>query len=141
MELALAQARLGMEKGEVPVGAVVVREGVVLCACHNIRGSDPTAHAEVLAIRGACKALGRPTLNDCTVYVTLEPCAMCTGALITARIGRIVFGAFDEKMGCCGSVYALQSDPALRANIPTVGGVLEEACARLLSEYFVSRRA
>lgn len=142
MSLALEQARLAFEAGETPVGAVVVQGDRVLCACHNEREArnDPLAHAELLALKKAAQVKGDWRFSDCTLYVTLEPCPMCAGALLAARMGRIVFGAYDKDQGCCGSVYLLPMDKALRGTATVCGGVMEEACAALLSDFFKSRR-
>ena len=138
MRLALAQARLALEHGDVPVGAVVVRDGEIVAARHNEREAtgDPTAHAEVLALRDASRALGRWRLDDCTLVVTLEPCVMCAGALLLARIGRLVYGAADLKAGATASLYNVTSDPRLNHNPPVEHGVLASESAALLQEFF-----
>jgi tRNA(adenine34) deaminase len=142
MALALDQAKLAAERGEVPVGAVVVVDGVVVAAAHNLRETtaDPTAHAEVLALRAAGDALGTWRLGDATLYVTLEPCAMCAGAAVSARLGRLVFGAADPKAGAVGSLYNLAADPRLNHEIPWTSGVRAAECAELLEAFFSSRR-
>ena len=142
MALALDQARLAAERGEVPVGAVVVVDGVVVAAAHNLRETtaDPTAHAEVLALRAAGDALGTWRLGDATLYVTLEPCAMCAGAAVSARLGRLVFGAADPKAGSVGSLYNLAADPRLNHEIPWTSGVRSAECAELLEAFFSPRR-
>ena len=142
MRAALGEAAQALALGEVPVGAVVVRDGEIVARAHNERetGGDPTAHAEVLAIRRAARALGRRRLSDCTLYVTLEPCPMCTGAIAMARLGEVVFGAYDERAGCCGSLYALTEDAAFGAVIPSSGGLLEEECRALLDRFFAEKR-
>lgn len=142
MALALDQARLAAERGEVPVGAVVVVDGVVVAAAHNLRETtaDPTAHAEVLALRAAGDALGTWRLGDATLYVTLEPCAMCAGAAVSARLGRLVFGAADPKAGAVGSLYNLAADPRLNHEIPWTSGVRSAECAELLEAFFSPRR-
>ena len=141
MRQALLAARDAMERDEVPVGAVVVRGDEMLCCVGNRRETDgiATAHAEVLAIESACRTLGRWRLSDCTLYVTLEPCPMCAGALINARIGRVVFGAKDAKAGACGSVLQMDAYP-LNHRLRAQGGVLERECAALLSEFFEKKR-
>ena len=142
MELALAQARLALAAGEVPVGAAVVDEaGRVLALAHNQTGQtgDPTAHSELLALQAAQKGRGRARLSGCTLYVTLEPCAMCTGAALLARVDAIVFGAFDPEAGCCGSVIDL-TDGLLHRTPRCIGGVREEECLALLQAYFQARR-
>lgn len=142
MRAALGEAAQALALGEVPVGAVVVRDGEIVARAHNERetGGDPTAHAEVLAIRRAARALGRRRLSDCTLYVTLEPCPMCAGAIAMARLGEVVFGAYDERAGCCGSLYALTEDAAFGAVIPSSGGLLEEECRALLDRFFAAKR-
>ena len=143
MRAALAQARLAQEAGEVPVGAVVVCGGRVIAQAHNEReaSGDPTAHADILAIRRAAKALGRWRLTDCTLVVTLEPCPMCAGAAAMARVGEVIYGAADPQAGCAGSVYALTEDPAFGAGTPASGGLLSGECEAQLSGFFESRRA
>lgn len=142
MREALALARCGGEAGEVPVGAVVVRDGEIIGRGCNapISRSDPTAHAEIAALRDAAARLGNYRLPGCTLYVTLEPCAMCAGAMIHARIARLVFGAADPKTGACGSVVNLFAEPRLNFHCETVGGVLAEECGALLKEFFAGRR-
>lgn len=142
MRLALAQARLARAAGEVPVGAVVVREGAVVGAGWNqpIRAQDPSAHAEIMALRAAGRRLGNYRLPGCTLYVTLEPCAMCSGAIFHARIARVVYGAPDPKTGTAGSVLDLYAEPRLNHHAQVEGGVLAEECAALLREFFAERR-
>lgn len=142
MRQALEEARIALEAGEVPVGAVVVHAGHVVAAAHNEREqrADPTAHAEVLALRAAASALGRRRLNGCTLYVTLEPCPMCAGAILMAGVDEVVFGAADPQKGCAGSVYALPEDPTLGGFIRCMGGLLEEECAQVLRSFFDARR-
>ena len=142
MELALAEARLAAEAGEVPVGAVVVRDGVVVARAGNrtIRDQDATAHAESLALREASRAAGSWRLEGHSLYVTLEPCAMCAGALVLARVDRVVFGAWDPKAGMAGSVADLLRHPRLNHRPEVQGGVLEEACGVLLRDFFAARR-
>ncbi|HPQ71663.1 MAG TPA: tRNA adenosine(34) deaminase TadA [bacterium] len=143
MELALAQARQAIEVGETPIGAVLVHEGAVLAAAHNRReiDFDPTAHAEMLVLRAAAQTLGRWRLSGCTLYVTLEPCAMCAGALVLARIDRLVFGAHDPKAGAVESLYRLVDDARLNHRVQVTGGVLAEACGSMLSEFFRAKRS
>ncbi len=142
MRAALAEAEAALTHDDVPIGAVVVRDGEVIARRHNEREhlQDPTAHAEVLALRDAATALGRWRLDDCTLVVTLEPCVMCAGAVVSARIGRLVFGAADLKGGATGSLYNVCADPRLNHNPPLAHGVLAEACGDLLSRFFASRR-
>ncbi len=142
MKNAIVLAREAMRRNEVPVGALVVRDGVVLASAGNrtVRDQDPTSHAEVLAIREAADKLDRWRLDDCTLYVTLEPCAMCAGAIVLARIKRVVFGAWDEKAGMAGSVGDLLRHSRLNHQPEVRGGVLEAETGALLSEFFESRR-
>lgn len=126
----------------MPVGAVVVVGDEIVAAAHNLREStaDPTAHAEVLALRAAGQELGSWRLSDATLYVTLEPCAMCAGAAVSARLGRLVFGATDPKAGAVGSLYNLASDPRLNHEVPWVSGVRAQECAAVLEAFFAQRR-
>jgi tRNA(adenine34) deaminase len=142
MGLALEQARLAADAGEVPVGAVVVREGLVLGVGRNapVGAGDPTAHAEIVALRAAAKALGNYRLDDCDLYVTLEPCAMCSGAMLHARLRRVVFGAPDPKTGAAGSVIDLFAEPRLNHRTQLVSGVLADECGSVLSDFFRNRR-
>lgn len=142
MSLALAQARLARAAGEVPVGAVVVYEGEVIGVGWNqpIRAQDPSAHAEIIALRAAGRRLGNYRLPGCTLYVTLEPCAMCSGAIFHARIARVVYGAPDPKTGTAGSVLNLFADQRLNHHAEVKGGVLADECAALLREFFTERR-
>ena len=143
MTVALDEARAALEHGDVPIGAVVVRDGQVIARRHNEREltNDPTAHAEMLALRDAAAALGSWRLEDCTLYVTLEPCVMCAGALINARIGRLVYGAADLKAGATASLYNVCADPRLNHNPPVTHGVLAQPAAELLSSFFAAKRA
>lgn len=142
MRLALDEARRAGAAGDVPVGAVVVANGRVVGAAGNRReaAGDPTAHAEILAIREAAATLGAWRLEGATVYVTLEPCPMCAGALVAARVGRVVFAAADPKAGACGSLYNLCADPRLNHEVAVEPGVLEREAAELLSGWFAGRR-
>jgi tRNA(adenine34) deaminase len=142
MMAALAEARRAAEIGEVPVGAVVVREGSVMGRGHNRRASDgdPLAHAEILAIRQAAAVVGDWRLNGCAMYVTLEPCAMCAGALVNSRVERLVYGAPDPKAGFCGTLGNLVQDPRLNHRLEVTAGVLEGECAALLRGFFASLR-
>ncbi|MEO8753628.1 MAG: tRNA adenosine(34) deaminase TadA [Casimicrobiaceae bacterium] len=139
---ALALARAAAERGEVPVGAVVVRDGVIVGRGGNapIAGNDPTAHAEIAAMRDAARAAGNYRLTGCELFTTLEPCAMCAGAMLHARIARVVFGAGDPKSGACGSVIDLFGEPRLNHHASVTSGVRAEECGRLLSEFFAMRR-
>jgi len=143
MQLALDQAAAAAAHGDVPIGAVVVRDGQVIAARHNEREltGDPTAHAEVLAIRDAANVVGHWRLLDCALYVTLEPCVMCAGALVNARIGRVVFGAVDPKAGALVSLYQVCGDPRLNHRPPVVAGVRAEEAGKLLRDFFASRRS
>lgn len=143
MGLAMAQARLAEAAGEVPVGAVVVRGGEVLGAAHNeiIARRDPTAHAEFLAVQRALIHIGSDRLTDSTLYVTLEPCAQCAGAIVLAKVGRVAFGAWDEKAGMAGSVGDLLRHPRLNHRVEVVAGVLGKECGEMLTKFFESRRS
>lgn len=142
MRLALEQARLAGQAGEVPVGCVIVSEGQVIAGGYNrpISRQDPTAHAEIEALRAAGRILGNYRLGGCTLYVTLEPCAMCTGAMVHARIARLVYGAADPKAGAAGSVFELARSPVLNHRIDVSGGVLAGECRDLLQGFFRERR-
>lgn len=143
MRQALELAHMAGANGEVPVGAVVVHEGQVVGRGWNqpIGRHDPTAHAEVMAMRDAGKRLGNYRLVDCTLYVTLEPCVMCSGAIMHARIGRVVFGAADPKTGACGSVVNLFAEARLNHHAEVTGGVLALECGAMLSSFFAARRS
>src|SRR5262245_49648518 len=143
MQQALACAREAEAGGEVPVGALIVdAAGAVLARAANapIARNDPTAHAEILALRAAGRSLGNYRLPGCVLYVTLEPCAMCVGALVHARIARIVYGASDPKTGACGSVFDLAANSKMNHRIDVTGGVLGEECGALLKRFFAARR-
>jgi len=143
MMQAIRQAQLAARADEVPVGAVIVREGRILAEAHNGREQlrDPTAHAEILAITQAASALEDWRLEGCTLYVTLEPCPMCAGAILLARIPRVVFGASDPKAGAVQSLYRLLDDPRLNHRCEIVAGVLGDECGRFLTEFFAAKRA
>lgn len=142
MRLALEQARLAAAAGEVPVGAVVLRDGKVLAHAANrtVRDRDPTAHAETLALRAASRVVGDWRLERCTLYVTLEPCAMCAGALVLARVERVVFGAWDDKAGMAGSVGDLLRHPRLNHRAEVQGGVCAAESGAMLRDFFANRR-
>lgn len=142
MAVALAEGRLAEEAGEVPVGAVIVRDGAIVAQAHNrtIRDQDATAHAESLAIRAASAAIGSWRLTGCTLYVTLEPCAMCAGAIVLARVDRVVFAAWDPKAGMAGSIGDLLRHPRLNHRPQVQGGVCEVEAGTLLRDFFAARR-
>ena len=142
MQVALEQAGESAEAGEIPVGAVVVVSGEVVATGQNrsIRDSDPSAHAEVVALRAAGNTLSNYRLTDATLYVTLEPCAMCIGAIVQGRVTRVVFGAYDPKAGAVGSVIDLSDSPAFNHRFEIMGGVLAEECGAVLKEFFSERR-
>jgi len=142
MALALDEARRAIADGEVPVGAVIVSGGEAIARAHNLREGlqDPSAHAEMLAIREAARKLRRWRLTGTTLYVTLEPCAMCAGGIVLARIDRLVFGSFDSKAGACGSVLEIVREPRLNHRLEVVTGVLEKECRLLLRKFFADRR-
>jgi tRNA(adenine34) deaminase len=142
MRLALREAERALEHEDVPIGAVVVRRGEVLAAAHNERElrQDPSAHAEIIALREAARASATWRVLDAVLYVTLEPCAMCAGAIVLARVPRVVYGASDPKAGACGSVLDVLGEPRLNHRPEVAGGLLAEDSAALLSEFFASRR-
>ncbi len=142
MQKALECAREALAQGEVPVGAVLVRGGRILCAFGNRREEthDPTAHAEILCLREGARQLGNWRLQDCTLYVTLEPCPMCAGAMVMSRLGKCIYGAPDPQKGCCGSVYDLPDDPALEGTTQWDSGLMQEDCQSLLNAFFAGRR-
>ena len=142
MALALEAARGAATQGEVPVGAVAIHDGTVIATSGNRRerDQDPSAHAELVAMREAAAKLGRWRLEDVTVVVTLEPCAMCAGAMVNARLGRLVFGAMDAKAGAVGSRYHLLADPRLNHEVPVTSLVMAEECGQVLQDFFAARR-
>ena len=142
MQAALALAANAADNGEVPVGALVVREGEIIGRGQNsmIARNDPTAHAEILALRDAARRIGNYRLVDCELYVTLEPCAMCAGAMMHARIARVIFGASDPKTGACGSVVDLFAEQRLNHHAEVTGGILADTCAQQLKDFFALRR-
>jgi tRNA(adenine34) deaminase len=142
MQQAISQARNAWALGEVPVGALIVKEGQVIATGFNqpIGNHDPTAHAEIMALRAAAPLLGNYRLPGCEMYVTLEPCAMCAGAMLHARLARVVFGASDPKTGACGSVLNLFEQERLNHHTELTAGVLAEECGTLLKEFFAERR-
>jgi tRNA(adenine34) deaminase len=142
IQAALAEARSAAEAGEVPIGAVVVHEGAIIARGQNrvLRDVDPTAHAEIVALRAAAKALGNYRLAGCALFVTLEPCAMCAGAMIHARIVRLVYAAADPKAGACGSILAVLNHPQLNHQMQVEQGIAAEECSELLRSFFRERR-
>jgi tRNA(adenine34) deaminase len=142
MDAAIEQARLAASKDEVPIGAVVMRGEEIVASAHNetVARNNPTLHAEFLAIERALESLATNRLTDCTLYVTLEPCAQCAGAIVLAKVGKLVFGAYDEKAGMCGSLGDLVRHPRLNHRVEVKGGVEAEQCAELIREFFASRR-
>jgi tRNA(adenine34) deaminase len=142
MEAALAEARSAAESGEVPIGAVVVHDGLIIARGQNrvLRDNDPTAHAEIVTLREAAKALANYRLNGCTMYVTLEPCSMCAGAMIHARLHRLVFAAADPKAGACGSVLEVLNHPRLNHQMQVEQGIMGEQAGELLRSFFRERR-
>jgi tRNA(adenine34) deaminase len=143
MRAALEEARRAAAIDEVPIGAVVMRGEEIIAAAHNetVARQNPTFHAEFLVIERALEALETDRLTDCTLYVTIEPCAQCAGAIVLAKVGKLVFGAYDEKAGMCGSLGDLVRHPRLNHRVEVKGGVEAEACAELIREFFAARRA
>jgi len=143
MSLALEEARAALEHGDVPIGCVIARSGEMVSCAHNARERDidPTAHAEILALRAAASALGSWRLEGCTVYVTLEPCAMCAGAIVLARADALVYGAPDPKAGAVRSLYNVADDARLNHRVRVTAGVLEQESSELLRSYFAAKRA
>ncbi len=142
MREAFCQAEKAFESNEIPVGAVIVRDGQIIGRGYNQREQllDPTAHAEMIAITAAANTLGDWRLNECTLYVTKEPCSMCSGAIVNARIGMVIFGCYDDKKGCCGSLYNMCTDSRLGKPIPVKGGIMEDQCLSILQEFFQKKR-
>ncbi len=142
MRVAIDQAEIARENGDVPVGAVIVHEGRLIAKAYNQRQqlNDPTAHAEIIALTQAAEAVGSWRLDGCTIYVTLEPCTMCAGALVLARMDRLVYGCNDLKTGACGSLYNIVQDERLNHRLEVTSGVLEDQCRRQLQEFFTGRR-
>lgn len=142
MKIALAQAKKAAAEDEVPVGAVVVKEGKIIAKAHNLKEKKgmATRHAEIVAIERAAKKTGNWWLENCDIFVTLEPCAMCAGAMINSRIRKLYFGAWDPKYGCCGSIYDLPADKRFNHNFETEGGVMQAECAAELTQYFKRKR-
>ncbi len=142
MTAAIGQAQIARDNGDVPVGVVIVHENQIIAKGYNQRDqlNDSTAHAEIIALTAACDYIGNWRLNDCTIYVTLEPCPMCAGALVLARLDRLVYGCDDPKAGACGSLYNIVQDDRLNHRIEITKGILAEQCSALLTEFFQNRR-
>ena len=142
MRMALEEARQALKEGEIPIGAVLVSEGEVLARAHNMPVSlnDPTAHAEILVLRDAALKKKNYRLPNTSLYVTVEPCLMCVGALVHARVDKLIFGASDPKAGACGSVYDILSSPVILHKIKVVSGILEEECMEIIQEFFKKKR-
>lgn len=143
MAAALEQARRALAQDEVPIGAVVMRDDEVIAAAHNetVARKNPTYHAEFLALERALAALRTDRLTDCTLYVTIEPCAQCAGAIVLAKVGKLVFGSYDQKAGMCGSVGDLVRHPRLNHRVDVRGGMEAEACAELIKDFFAAKRS
>lgn len=142
MRVALEEAQRAADMGEMPVGCVIAKDGEIIARGHNLRETtnDPSAHAEIVAMRRAAEKLGSWRLEDCTMYVTLEPCPMCAGAIVQGRVARLVYGADDPACGCAGSVYRIPEDPAFNHFCRSEGGLLAGECARKLGDFFERRR-
>ena len=142
MRMALEEAQLAAQEGEIPVGAVLVKDGALLCRAHNRREADhdPTAHAELLCLREGARLLNDWRLRGCTLYVTLEPCPMCAGAMVMSQLSQCVYGAADARQGCCGSVYDLPGDAALQGVTHWHSGVMAEECSEMIQAFFARRR-
>ncbi len=142
MRLALSEAQSAADEGEIPVGAVLVKDGEVIAQAHNRREADhdPTAHAELLCLREAARRLGDWRLRGCTLYVTLEPCPMCAGAMVMSQLEHCVYGAVDARQGCCGSVYDLPGDAALSGSTTWQSGVMADECSQIMRGFFAGRR-
>jgi tRNA(adenine34) deaminase len=143
MRAAIGQAMMAEANGDVPIGAVIVFENRIIAKAYNQREQlqDPTAHAEIIALTSAAAAVESWRLNGCTIYVTLEPCAMCAGALVLARMDRLVFGCYDPKAGACGSLYNIVQDERLNHKLEITSGILQDECSALLSDFFARRRS
>ncbi len=143
MRFAFREAEKAFEADEVPIGCVIVRNGIVIGKGYNQTEqlNDPTAHAEMIAITSACSTIEEKFLTDCTLYVTLEPCPMCAGAMVNSRIGKLVFGAYDPKAGAAGTLFTITEDKRLNHRIHTIGGILDAECGAILKEYFKKKRS
>jgi tRNA(adenine34) deaminase len=142
MRAALDEARMGAARGEVPIGAVLVHQGNIISRAHNrtLTDNDPTAHAEMVAIRAAARAIGNHRLNGTSLYVTVEPCAMCAGALIQARVARLIYGCAEQKGGAVRTCFQILDHPAVNHRVEVVAGMLAEDCAAVMQEFFAQRR-
>jgi tRNA(adenine34) deaminase len=142
MRAALAEARLGAERGEVPIGAVLVHEGNIVAQAHNrtLTDNDPTAHAEMVAIRAAAQTIGNHRLNGTSLYVTVEPCAMCAGAMIQARVAKLIYGCAEQKGGAVRTCFQILDHPAVNHRVEIISGVLAEECAAVMQDFFAQRR-
>jgi tRNA(adenine34) deaminase len=142
MRAALEEARTAAERGEVPIGAILVREGKIIARAYNrtITDNDPTAHAEMVVIRAAAQTIGNHRLNGTTLYVTVEPCAMCAGALIQARVARLIYGCAEQKGGAVRTCFQILDHPAVNHRVEVISGMLAEECASVMQEFFVQRR-
>ena len=142
MRMALEEAEKALKEGEIPIGAVLISKGKVLARAHNmpIALNDPTAHAEILVLREAALKMGNYRLPNTSLYVTVEPCMMCSGALVQARVEHLIFGAFDPKAGACGSVYDIPSSPDILHKMTVISGILEEECRKIIQEFFKKKR-
>lgn len=142
MSVAIAEARQGADEEEIPIGCVVVRNGEIIARAHNTKEQNKNSlnHAEINAMKAATLVTNEKYLTGCSVFVTLEPCAMCTGAMINYRIGELYFGAWEPKSGCCGSLYDLPSDARFNHRFPVYGGVMEPECAEIMKTFFAERR-
>jgi tRNA(adenine34) deaminase len=142
MRFALREAERAYEADEVPIGCVIVMDGKIVARGHNQTEQlgDPTAHAEIIAITSACATIENKFLNSCTLYVTLEPCPMCAGAIVNSRVGKVVFGAYDPKAGACGTLYHITEDERLNHRAPSLGGILDAECGGRLKDYFSKKR-
>ena len=143
MRIALAEAQKAALRGEIPIGAIIVKDGEVIASAHNMRETwhDATAHAEIIAVKAACELLGSWRLTGCTLYVTVEPCPMCAGALVMSRIDRLVYGCTDIKAGAAESLFNVVNNPAMNHQIETVSGVLEEDCRQVMKDFFQQKRS
>jgi tRNA(adenine34) deaminase len=142
MTIAMREAEAAFEKKEIPVGAIIVRDNAIIGRGHNLVETmhDPTAHAEIIAITAAADHLGSKWLKGCSLYVTLEPCPMCAGAIVLARIPRLVFGSYDPKMGACGTLYSITEDKRLNHRVHVIGGVMDSESSSMLKEFFTLQR-